>query len=158
MSISFWRMTCVTRTDYFYHMKLYIAVVLNRCDFHCNNLILRLKRWSKLFFYSLNSFLFQQFFTIRESLLTQCESRCPSFKRALLVQPLWYSSFMSCFTHRFWKWIETKRHYLHNECVKGCVFMCFPSHSSCFVKLPPVRWLTCSMRWNLASVDLTICW
>lgn len=78
------------------------------------------------------------------------------FEKALLVQPVWFSAFISCFYRRYWKWIETKRHCLHNECVKGCVFMCFPSHSSCFVKLPPVRWLTSSMRWNLASVDLTV--
>lgn len=70
------------------------------------------------------------------------------FERTLVVQPWWFYSFISCFIHRYWKWIETKRYYLQNECVKGCVFMCFPSHSSCFVKLPPDRWLTCSMKWN----------
>lgn len=31
-------MTYVTRTDYFYHMKLYKVVVLDRCGFHLNNL------------------------------------------------------------------------------------------------------------------------
>lgn len=33
-----------------------------------------------LLFYCLNSILFQQFFTITEILLTQCESRCPTLK------------------------------------------------------------------------------
>lgn len=35
---SLWRITYVTWTDYFYHMKLYIAVVLDSYAFHLTNL------------------------------------------------------------------------------------------------------------------------
>lgn len=50
-------------------------------------------------------------------------------ERALLLQPLWFSSFISCFIHWYWKWIETKRLHLHNECVKK-MCLCFQSHCS----------------------------
>lgn len=88
-------------------------------------LIPKLKRWAMLLFYCLNSILFPFF---SPYLVWKQMSHS---ERALLLQPLWLSSFISCFIHWYWKWIETKRLHLHNECVKRCVCVFNPIAPLC---------------------------